>query len=210
MIASHQMLLTNQMTDFNANQQQQQQLDNAIVAAAQMTTAAVLAAANFENQGAFQDELDQHSLMILNNHNHNHHLHSEEEDEEEEEDDFEGELRMCSVANCNGYQKRSWYKSKINVGANLCQNCYKRERLTLSHRECNNCRTPETHSDWYRSKITKGAYLCDKCYYIELLQVQNRACCDCGTTKTSIAWSKSKDNRGSSFAKNVTLRRNSS
>jgi hypothetical protein len=185
MIASHQMLLTNQMTDFNANQQQQQQLDNAIVAAAQMTTAAVLAAANFENQGAFQDELDQHSLMILNNHNHNHHLHSEEEDEEEEEDDFEGELRMCSVANCNGYQKRSWYKSKINVGANLCQNCYKRERLTLSHRECNNCRT-----NFYKFKTVRAA-IAERPKHQS--HGQNR-----------------KDNRGSSFAKNVTLRRNSS
>lgn len=110
----------------------------------------------------------------------------------EKDGDLEKPLRTCSTPDCTGIQKRSWYKSKILVGNDMCQSCYKKERLVLSNRICNDCQTTQTHSDWYRSKVVKGTYLCDKCYYVELLKVQNRECNDCGSSKTSIAWSKSK------------------
>merc|ERR1712216_660058 len=92
----------------------------------------------------------------------------------EKDGDLEKPLRTCSTPDCTGIQKRSWYKSKILVGNDMCQSCYKKERLVLSNRICNDCQTTQTHSDWYRSKVVKGTYLCDKCYYVELLKAKSR------------------------------------
>ena len=42
-------------------------------------------------------------------------------------------------ARLHRHPKRSWYKSKILVGNDMCQSCYKKERLVLSNRICNDC-----------------------------------------------------------------------
>lgn len=39
----------------------------------------------------------------------------------EKDGDLEKPLRTCSTPDCTGIQKRSWYKSKILVGNDMCQ-----------------------------------------------------------------------------------------
>jgi hypothetical protein len=55
-------------------------------------------------------------------------------------------------------------KSKTVDDAYLCVNCYYKELVALSGKECSSCDSTTTSSIWYNSKAEKGKYLCAKCY----------------------------------------------
>ena len=55
-------------------------------------------------------------------------------------------------------------KSKSVEGAHLCVNCYYKELVALSGKECCSCESKTTSSIWYNSKEEKGKHLCAKCY----------------------------------------------
>jgi len=43
-------------------------------------------------------------------------------------------------------------------------NCYYKELVALSGKECSGCKAKTTSSIWYNSKKESGKYLCARCY----------------------------------------------
>ena len=58
----------------------------------------------------------------------------------------------------------SWLRSKTVDGGYLCVNCYYKELVALSGKECSGCKAKTTSSIWYNSKKESGKYLCARCY----------------------------------------------